>query len=215
MPLLAPLLRRFFHYLYHSFAWAYDLVSGLVSLGHWTDWISVALPYARGHVLELGHGTGHLLRLGREFGLHVTGLDESMQMGRLARRRLIQSGYTQIDLTRGRAQVLPFGWQIFETLIASFPTNYIFDPASLAEARRVLRPGGRLIVLPGAWIIGGSWLERAAAWLFRVTGEAHHPLEGYGESLRKPFEEAGFQVTIQHVRVRSSIVLVILAEKPL
>jgi len=215
MSRFAPLLRRFFHHLYHSFAWAYDLVSGLVSLGRWSDWIRASLPYARGRVLELGHGTGHLQRFARSLGLHAIGLDESAQMGRLARRNLIVRGYTQIDLARGRAQSLPFGPRIFGTVIASFPTNYIFDASTLAEALRVLEPGGRLVVLPGAWIVGRGWLERAAAWLFRITGEAHHPLEGYGESLRKPFEEAGFQVKIEHVRIRSSIVLVLLAEKPL
>ncbi|HSM22419.1 MAG TPA: methyltransferase domain-containing protein, partial [Rubrivivax sp.] len=46
----------------------------------------------------------------------------------------------------GRAQQLPFDDQCFGSVVATFPAEYIIDPASLAEFQRVLKPGGRLIV---------------------------------------------------------------------
>jgi len=55
---------------------------------------------------------------------------------------------------------------------ATFPSEYIFEPQTLAEIRRVLRPGGKLVIIPSAWITGQGWLEQLAAELFRVTGQA-------------------------------------------
>jgi ubiquinone/menaquinone biosynthesis C-methylase UbiE len=216
MRLFAPLLRFFFYHFYHSLAWTYDLVAGSVSLGRWEDWIHAALPRLQGsRVLELGHGTGHLQRFGLESGLSMVGLDESRQMGLLARRRLKDSGYAHLTLIRGRAQALPFPAAAFDSLVASFPSNYIFELGTLSEAQRVLVPGGRMVVLAAAWLVGRSWPERAAAWLFRVTGESPHPMQALGLRLRLPFEASGFRVQIEYIEVRSSIVLAILAEKPI
>ena len=47
---------------------------------------------------------------------------------------------------QGRAQRLPFADASFGSVVATFPAEYIVDPASLAEFGRVLKPGGRLIV---------------------------------------------------------------------
>ena len=106
---LTHFLRIFFHLLYHPFAWSYDLVAWTVSLGRWKDWVKSVVPFIEGtRVLELGHGPGHLQRILRDLNLLTVGLDESRQMGNLAKKRLVQSGYTQPRLVRGLAQSLPF-----------------------------------------------------------------------------------------------------------
>ena len=60
MRLIFSLLRPVYYLLYHHFAWTYDLVADIVSLGQWKDWVRTALPYLDGCVLELGYGPGHL-----------------------------------------------------------------------------------------------------------------------------------------------------------
>jgi len=206
MSLLARFLRVFFHLLYHPLAWTYDLVSWTVSLGRWKDWVESVVPYIEGtYVLELGHGPGHLQRILRSFDLFAVGLDESRQMGVLAKRNLIQSGYTQANLIRGLGQHLPFSSETFDTLIATFPTEYIFEERTLLEMRRILKNGGRFVVLPVAWVTGSGILDRFAAWLFRVTGQAPSDLNQEAiYRLVEPFEKVGFQSQIQQVEVKSN-----------
>ena len=215
MQLLSRFLRLFFHLLYHPFAWAYDLVSWTVSLGRWKDWVESVIPVIEGkRVLELGHGPGHLQHLLLDLELLVVGLDKSWQMGRLAKRRLSQNGYAQINLVRGQAQSLPIVNSAFDTVVATFPTEYIFDSHTLLEARRILTNGGRFIVLPAAWITGHKLMERYAAGLFRVTGQTpSDPIEVISERLKKPFTELGFRVQIEQVTVKSSLILIVIAEK--
>jgi ubiquinone/menaquinone biosynthesis C-methylase UbiE len=216
------LLRFFFHHFYHAFAWTYDLVSAVVSVGRWRDWVLTALPYLDGpRVLEIGHGPGHLQAAMREKGLVAFGLDESRQMGRMAFARLARVGLP-VALTRGQAQFLPFGADCFDNVVATFPTEYIFDLRTLEEIYRVLRspdpksgrPGGKLVVVPMAWIGGENVQDRAAAWLFRVTHQGSQITEALKDRIKVPFAVAGFAVRVETVEKRSSTVLVVIAEKP-
>ena len=215
MHLLAAFLRLFFHLLYHSFARTYDLVAWTVSLGRWKDWIESVIPFIEGtRVLELGHGPGHLQRVLRDRNLLAVGLDESRQMGFLTKRLLIRNGYTQINLIRGLGQDIPFPTGAFETIVATFPTEYIFDEQTSSEVRRTLTNGGRLIVLPVALITGKGAFDRLMSWLFRFTGQApSDPLDEVGRRLKEPFLKAGFDVIAQQVEVKSSLVLILIAEK--
>jgi ubiquinone/menaquinone biosynthesis C-methylase UbiE len=209
------LLRFFFYHFYHALAWTYDIVSWVVSVGRWRDWLLTALPYIDGpRVLELGHGPGHLQVALRQKGLVPFGLDESRQMGRLTFGRLTQIGLS-VALARGHAQSLPFAVGRFDNVVATFPTNYIFEQRTLDEIFRVLRPGGRLVVVPMAWIVGRSIADRAAVWLFRVTGQGGELTELLKERIQLPFKETGFRVHVEMVEKRSSTVLVIIAEKPI
>lgn len=215
MRILSRFLQIFFYLLYHPFVWAYDLVAWTVSLGRWKDWIESAIPFINGtRVLELGHGPGHLQRALRDLGLSAVGLDESRQMGSLAKRNLVQHGYAQSNFIRGLGQALPFQAGAFHTVIATFPTEYIFEAQTLSEVWRVLTDGGRLIVLPVAWITGAGPLEKAAAWLFRVTGQAPTELgQEAAKHMMEPFMRANFEVQVKQIEVKSSLVLIVIAEK--
>jgi ubiquinone/menaquinone biosynthesis C-methylase UbiE len=207
--LLTPLLRIAFHLLYHQFAWSYDLVAAVVSLGRWQAWVrslTEDLPGPR--VLELGHGPGHLQHSLLGKGVAAFGLDESPQMGRMAQRRLKLDGLKP-KLARGLAQTLPFPADYFHQVVATFPSAYILDPAVLVEIHRVLLPGAQLVVLPYASINGRRWLERAVAWLNRVTGQSGD----FGDYYVEPLREAGFEVEVEHRRLRRSSLMIIKARK--
>jgi len=205
----------FFHHLYHSFAWTYDFVAAVVSIGRWDDWTRTITPFVQGSkILEIGPGPGYLHRLLRDHGLSAVGLDESMQMIRLAKSCLEKADHKTINLARGLAQALPFPNAKFDTVISTFPSEYILDPNTLSEIHRVLREDGHFIVLPAAWIVGRSILDRAAAWLSQITGETPKKiLEIVTERFVRPLEQADFKVAQRQIEVRSSIVLILIASK--
>jgi ubiquinone/menaquinone biosynthesis C-methylase UbiE len=224
-------LRFFFYLLYHPFAFAYDLVAATVSLGKWKDWVLSVVPFIEGNrILEIGHGPGHLQRVLLSRGLFAVGIDESAPMGRLARRNLARflssekttsnsktipnSDYTQIQLARGVAQQLPFTSESFDSIVATFPSEYITDPETMSEVKRCLSDGGRFIVLPAAMLMGRGLLDRIMALVFRVTHQSPvDPIDVVTERLRQPFEDAGFNVEIKGVDVKSSLLLIVVATK--
>ena len=206
MNLIQRFMRAFFALLYHPFAFSYDLVAAAVSFGRWKDWTQSVIPYISGtRILELGHGPGHLQRSLHDLKLAPVAMDESAQMGTLAKRRL---GGT-FKLARGLAQQLPFENNSFDCVISTFPTDYIFNAQTLSEIVRCLSAGGRLVVLPAAWP-----KSRVLQWLYRVTGGI--PAEKQ-DSLRKkmmgPFIEAGFDVRNEIVELQSGTLLFIIATK--
>ena len=206
MNLIQRFMRVFFNLLYHSFAFAYDLVAATVSFGKWNDWVYGILPSIAGtRILELGHGPGHLQRNLLSRGLFAVAIDESAQMGTLAKRRL---GSSQI-LARALAQKMPFADRSFDTIIATFPTEYIFDRHTLSEAYRVLRNSGRLIVLLAAWP-----KISILAWLFKVTGESSSDThESIKSKIKDALHHTDFKLEVQIVEVKSSNLLVFTARK--
>jgi len=213
-------LRFFFHLLYHQFAFTYDLVAAAVSFNRWKDWVMSVLPFIEGkRILEIGHGPGHLQRILLSRNLFTVGIDESAQMGRLAKRNLRRSvlsarspqlvDYAQINLTRGIAQRLPFRNNAFDMVVATFPTEYITDPNTLAEVKRCLSDRGRLITLPAA-IPKNPFLD----WLFRVTHQSPNEAVDIVETrFREPFVRAGFRTEIKILDVKSGSLLIVVATK--
>jgi len=127
-----------------------------------------------GHrVVDLGTGTGSVAI--EAAGLvgpagKVTGVDISPDMLALTRRRVVESGYTNIDLREGRAEQLPAGDGSFDVLLASLSLMYVIDRAAAArEMRRVLRPGGRFVA--AVWAAA----ERCDIVLFQQTAGRFAP----------------------------------------
>ena len=199
-------MRIFFHLLYHPFAFAYDLVAATVSFGKWNDWVREILPFITGtRILELGHGPGHLQRILLDLNLDPVAMDESAQMGILAKRRL----GNRHKLARGLAQQFPFANNSFDCIVSTFPTEYIFQAQTLYEIRRCLSNGGRLIVLPVAWP-----KSRFLKWLYQVTGESlMDGRESYRLKIQTPFTNAGFDTEVKIVEVQSGILIIVIANK--
>src|ERR1700728_4255075 len=105
--------------------------------------LALAGDVAGRRILDAGCGSGPLFAALRDRGAIVTGFDSSTGMLELARRRLGADADLQVADLGGP---LPFPDGTFDDVIASLVLHYLEDwgPA-LAEVRRVLKPGGRLI----------------------------------------------------------------------
>ena len=134
----------------------YDFLNRTLSAGRDAGWRRRAVALARlgpgEHALDVGVGTGDLA-----FGLlaasdgtsRVTGVDLSEEMLRRARERAAALGLGERFAARqANAEALPFGDASFDRVVAGFAVRNFGDlPAGLGEMRRVLRPGGRAVIL--------------------------------------------------------------------
>lgn len=132
---------------YDSFAQAYSAVNEANLVNAYYErpaMLALAGDVAGRRILDAGCGSGPLFAALRDRGAIVTGFDKSAGMLELARRRLGDDADLQMaDL----GSPLPFPDGRFDDVTASLVLHYLEDwgPA-LAELRRVLKPGGRLIV---------------------------------------------------------------------
>jgi ArsR family transcriptional regulator len=95
---------------------------------------------------DLGCGTGQLAAALAPFVRRVVAVDASRQMLAAARRRL--ADVENVELRQGELEALPLDDATLDAAVLALVLHYVVEPAkALAEARRVLRPGGRLLVV--------------------------------------------------------------------
>jgi ArsR family transcriptional regulator len=99
----------------------------------------------RWDVADLGCGTGQVAATLAPFVNRVIAIDRSAEMLQAARRRL--RGIDNVELRRGDLERLPIEDESVDAALLILVLHYLPEPAAaLAEAGRVLRPGGRLVV---------------------------------------------------------------------
>jgi ubiquinone/menaquinone biosynthesis C-methylase UbiE len=114
-----------------------------VLFGDGREWVC---SQAEGEVLEIAVGTGRNLRH-YPAGVRVTGIELSPAMLEIARREAATSG-REVDLRVGDAEALEFEDESFDTVTCTLSLCTIPDDrAAVAEMWRVLRPGGRLLLM--------------------------------------------------------------------
>jgi len=213
--IVVRLLRFAFRLLYHQFAWTYDFVAWIVSAGQWKKWVLSMEPHLDGaeRILEIGHGPGNLQERLLRDGRRVVGVDLSPQMGRMAGRRLTRLGLAP-RLVRADAQQLPFPGSAFDAVVATFPAEYIAEPAAWGSFYRVLADCGRILVLLGATPLGGGLLRRVSRLLFRITNQQ---IKEPGDVIRARFTsamaESGLEIEFRRAEVNRSTVFFILGKK--
>ncbi len=168
-------------------------------------------------VLEVGFGTGHcLVSLAQSVGPtgKVYGLDLSERMLDVARDNLHKAGLAdRVELTGGDAVQLPFPPESLDAIFMSF-TLELFDtpeiPKVLAECRRVLRPGGRVVVVGVSREGEGGAVLHAFEWCHR-----HFPnlVDCRPIFARHSLEAAGFRIASTDRKMRWVPVEVVLAVK--
>lgn len=210
-----------FYLLYHQLASTYDVVSWIVSFGKWRQWQLASLPFIKGpDVLELAHGPGHMLLALQRAGYNVTGSDLSPQMGRLALQKL-RASEASVAILQAPAQRLPFASGSFDSVLATFPTEFIAEQAALDEVCRVLRKDGRFIVIPQARLTSETLPARLLESLYQITGQRNVPDSVEGQtssaapfaSINLRFNEAGFDVYMERVIQSGSEVTILVASR--
>lgn len=108
--------------------------------------LTVARPL--GDLLDIGCGQGRLLKLLASRAHRVVGVDIDPDARRLARAEVLLAGLPNCTLRHGNMSSLPFVDSEFDTVIVDDVLNDAADPTLvLAEASRLLRDGGRLLLL--------------------------------------------------------------------
>lgn len=150
----------------------YDAEMGVWDRRLFGDSREWACGQASGEVLEVAVGTGLNLP-NYPAAVTLTGLDLSAGMLDLARARSRDLGRA-VTLREGSAHALPFPDAAFDTVVCTFGLCAIPDPATaVAEMARVLRPGGRLILVDH--VASSAWQVRGMQWLVEL---ASVPLAG-------------------------------------
>jgi demethylmenaquinone methyltransferase/2-methoxy-6-polyprenyl-1,4-benzoquinol methylase len=131
----------------------YDLMNRLMTGGRDVAWRRLAareaLAGGRSCVLDVASGTGDLaIELARQGAARVVALDFSREMLRGAAEKLRRLGRPRIELVCADAMRLPFPDATFDACTIGFGLRNLPDYQSgIAEMTRVLRPGGRVIIL--------------------------------------------------------------------
>jgi ubiquinone/menaquinone biosynthesis C-methylase UbiE len=157
------------------------------------------LSAAEGRVLEIGIGSGHNLPFYGRGADEVIGLEPSPKLLAMA-RRAEGARARAVDLIEGSAEAIPLDRASVDTVVTTWTLCSIPDASrALAEMRRVLKPGGRLLFvehgrapepnvvwwqdrLTPAWtcVAGGCHLNRAIADMIEGAGFAFDRLQtGY------------------------------------
>jgi ubiquinone/menaquinone biosynthesis C-methylase UbiE len=134
----------------------YDLLGAILMLGRGGAMRERTIALARivpgERVLEVGCGTGEIaLRAKARAGPHgsVAGIDPSPEMIAVARQKAARANL-DIDYRVASVEALPFADATFDVVISSLMMHHLPDdlkPRTLAEIRRVLKPGGRLLIV--------------------------------------------------------------------
>ena len=151
-------------------------------------------------VLDIGSGPGFLVdEMAAIVGVDgsVRGIDPSENMRQLAAARPRPSDAAPVTFGPGEANALPFADASFDVVTSTQVYEYVADLAgALTEARRVLRPGGRLLVLDTDW--------DSIVWHSSDPDRMRRVLEAWDEHLTDPhlprlltdlLSDAGFAIT--------------------
>lgn len=205
---------------FKSVANRYDVMNDLMSLGLHRLWKRLAVARCNVHpnhiVLDLAGGTGDLTRslakqVGKEGLVVLADINEAMLTK--GRERLINAGITQsVTLTQANAECIPFANNSFDRILCAFGLRNVTHPDSaLTEMFRILKPGGRAIILEFSTvndkILGAlynaysfSVLPKLGEWIcddsdsYRYLAESirMHPDQ---ETLKSMMNAAGFERT--------------------
>ena len=122
--------------------------------------------------LDLGTGTGRLLQLFEGIYRHGTGVDASREMLSVARANLERSGISKATIRLGDIFNLPLEGGRYDLVSIHQVLHYLENPeVAIDEAARVLRPGGRLVIV-----------DFAPHGLEALRGEHHHARLGFSHS---------------------------------
>jgi ubiquinone/menaquinone biosynthesis C-methylase UbiE len=175
---------------YSVSAGVYDFIVKV--LPTWKNWIEHALPNIEGpRVLEVSFGTGYLLtKYADRYETH--GIDYNENMVATARKNLARKGITS-DLCQGKVESLPYEDNSFDTVINTMAfTGYPDAQKALSELHRVLKRGGKLVMVDIAYPKNGNWLGVQATKCWIAFGDLVRNMD-------KLFQAFNFETTEKEI----------------
>lgn len=189
---------------YTAFAGLYDLAVRHLPL--WRTWLARVLPHVAGpRVLEVSFGTGDLLAryAGR---VEAHGVDFNRRMVETARRNLSRAS-VGAALVQANVERLPYRDGCFDCLVNTMAfSGYPDGRRALAEMHRVLRPGGKLVLIDVGYPADRNRIGTALASLWKLSGDLLRDTAGL-------LAAAGLPATDDEIGGRGSVHLYV-AVKP-
>lgn len=203
---------------FHSVAKKYDLMNDLMSFGVHRLWKKFAidlLNLRKGHsVLDIAGGTGDLTakiseKIGKTGKVILSDINSSMLS--IGRDRMIDKGlFENIQYAQANAEMLPFADNTFDRIIIGFGLRNVTDKdAALRSMFRILKPGGRAIILefskptaPGLKPIYDAYSFKFLPWLGKTVLNDENSYRYLAESIRmhpdqvtlkNQMQQAGFE----------------------
>jgi demethylmenaquinone methyltransferase/2-methoxy-6-polyprenyl-1,4-benzoquinol methylase len=185
---------------FDSVADKYDLMNDLMSGGIHRLWknrfVQLMSPRATRSLLDVAGGTGDIAfryRARAGEGAKITVCDLNKEMLKVGKARAIDRGYLKgFDWVTGNAESLPFGERQFNLYSIAFGLrNVTHIDDALAEAYRVLKPGGQFFCLEFSHVKNPALRKAYDAWSFNV-------IPAIGEKVTKDRES--YQYLVESIR---------------
>src|SRR3954451_7936256 len=151
------------------------------------------IPHARGQVLEIGIGSGLNLPFYSRQVERIRGVDPSLELQRIARKRL-PAGIQIEFLPQSAEEQLPLADASIDTIVMTWTLCSIANPTkALEQMARVMKPGGQFMFLehgraPDSGVV--SWQDRLTPYWKRIAGGCH-----LNRKVDELITDAGFQIT--------------------
>jgi len=195
---------RKFDRTYTSIARVYDLA--VKALPVWKSWLRQALPHIRGpKVLEVSFGTGYLLtQYADRFETH--GIDYNAKLLSVAGDNLRKKGLTA-SLQQGNAESLPYDDETFDCIVNTMAfTAYPDGVKAMSELHRVLKTGGRLVLIDIEYPADRNWLGVKMTRFWIALGDIVRDMETM-------FRRFGFEYTDREIGGFGSVHLYVAEKK--
>ena len=184
---------------FDSVAGRYDLMNDLMSAGVHRIWRAELVrrlrPAAGDRIIDIGGGTGDIgIRLMKAGCNDVSICDINLEMLETGRGRALDKGITQgPDWICGNAEALPFADSGADAYVTAFCLRNVTDlAAALAEAKRVLRPGGRFfclefshVAIPALAALYDRYAFNVLPWLGKIVAQDRDSYLYLAESIRR------------------------------
>jgi len=178
---------------FHSVAGKYDLMNDLMSGGIHRLWKRITIDQSgvrRGHkVLDIAGGTGDLTRkfarmVGQEGKVILADINDSML--KVGRDKLLNSGVGgNVEYVQANAECLPFEDDTFDVITIAFGLRNVTDQnAAIASMLRVLKPGGKLMILEFSKTNNPAFTKLYDFYSFNILPQMGKMIAGDAESYR-------------------------------
>lgn len=160
---------------YSRFAGLYDVV--VKTLPVWKRWITQVIPHIQGpKVLEVSFGTGYLLMQYAE-QFETFGIDYNAKMVAIAQKNLKRKGISA-TLEQGNVEALPYEGEMFDTVVNTMAfSGYPDGIKAMSELHRVLKTGGKLLIIDPNYPADRNWLGMRLARMWAGIGDIIRDME--------------------------------------